>query len=350
MAVTQINGVTQIQAGTIADAQIKAAAAIATTKLADGAEFLQRGGGVALTGDLPAGTYKITGLGTPTASTDAATKAYVDSTASGFDVKPSVRVATTTVLPATPTYANGASGVGATLTAGSNVAFAAVDGVTLVLNDRILVKNEAVSANNGLYSLTTIGSGTVPWVLTRATESDTAAELNAGAFVFAEEGTANASTGWVETTANPIVIGTTALAFTQFTGVGEITVSTPLQKSGNTLSAVIGNGLTTPGGTPASLTVLASDTSITVASGGISVSTAYVTSHKITRETPSGVLNGSNVTFTLANTPLSGTEEVHFNGILQEAGAGTDYTISGLTITMLTAPVSTDKIRVSYWK
>lgn len=73
-------------------------------------------------------------------------------------------------------------------------------------------------------------------------------------------------------------------------------------------------------------------------------------SNKVTRETPTGTLNGSNPTFTLANTPIVGTEEVFINGILQDAGAGNDYTISGGTITMLTVPISTDKIRVNYWK
>jgi hypothetical protein len=70
----------------------------------------------------------------------------------------------------------------------------------------------------------------------------------------------------------------------------------------------------------------------------------------VTRETPTGTINGSNTTFTLANTPLSGTEMVFLNGILQDAGAGNDYTISGGTITMLAAPATGDKLRVTYQK
>lgn len=73
-------------------------------------------------------------------------------------------------------------------------------------------------------------------------------------------------------------------------------------------------------------------------------------SSRVTRETPSGTVNGSNTTFTLANTPIAGTEEVYLNGLQQEPGAGNDYTISGATITYLTAPVTNDKIRVSYFK
>lgn len=70
----------------------------------------------------------------------------------------------------------------------------------------------------------------------------------------------------------------------------------------------------------------------------------------ITRETPSGLINGSNTTYTLANTPVVGSECVFLNGILQDEGAGNDYTISGATITYLTAPFTGDKLRVNYIK
>ena len=156
----------------------------------------------------------------PTTPDQAATKRYVDAVATGLDLKASVRVATTTVLPNSPTYSNGASGVGATLTADSNVAFAAVDGITLVQNERILVKNQSNAAHNGIYTLTTVGSGATPWVLTRATDSDTATEVTAGLFTFVEEGTVNADRGFVLTTNGAITIGTTNLDFTQFSSTG----------------------------------------------------------------------------------------------------------------------------------
>jgi hypothetical protein len=70
----------------------------------------------------------------------------------------------------------------------------------------------------------------------------------------------------------------------------------------------------------------------------------------VCREVPSGTKNGSNTAFTLANTPVSGSESLYINGILMNAGAGNDYTISGVTITMLTAPASTDTILCTYWK
>lgn len=79
-------------------------------------------------------------------------------------------------------------------------------------------------------------------------------------------------------------------------------------------------------------------------------STAVQHADFVDRETPSGSVNGSNTAFTLANTPIAGSEHVFLNGLLQEPGGGNDYTISGAAITYLTAPLTGDKIRVSYRK
>jgi hypothetical protein len=70
--------------------------------------------------------------------------------------------------------------------------------------------------------------------------------------------------------------------------------------------------------------------------------------NNVVRETPSGSVNGTNATFTLANTPVTGSEQVFLNGLLQEPGAGNDYTISGATITYLAAPLTGDRLRVTY--
>lgn len=103
--------------------------------------------------------------------------------------------------------------------------------------------------------------------------------------------------------------------------------------------------------TSATITLIAAGSAAgTWDAGTTAAATGLTTSNFVTRETPSGSINGSNVTFTLANTPTSGTEEVFLNGILQEPGAGNDYTISSGTITYLTAPVSGDRLRVSYRK
>lgn len=76
----------------------------------------------------------------------------------------------------------------------------------------------------------------------------------------------------------------------------------------------------------------------------------YLLSQRVTREVPSGTLNGTNTNFTLVSAPLSGTEEVFLNGLLQNGGAGNDYTIATNTITFAVAPVSTDIILINYWK
>jgi hypothetical protein len=79
-------------------------------------------------------------------------------------------------------------------------------------------------------------------------------------------------------------------------------------------------------------------------------STVLYVANVITRESPSGSINGTNADFSLAFTPVLNSEHVYLNGLLQEPGVGNDYSISGGTITFSTAPVSGDRIRVSYLK
>ena len=143
-----------------------------------------------------------------------ALKGYLDSRLNGLNWKtPGARAATTAALPAN-TYSNGASGVGATLTATSNAALTAQDGVTLAVGETLLVKNEAAPANNGLYVLTQLGSGSAPYILTRRTDADAPAELvNATAWV--SEGSTLADSQWTCTANATITVGTTALAFAQ---------------------------------------------------------------------------------------------------------------------------------------
>ncbi len=109
------------------------------------------------------------------------------------------------------------SGVGATLTNSGTQAAISIDGVSLAANDRLLVKNQATAAQNGIYKVTTVGSGSTNWVLTRTTDFNTAADTGVveGAFTIIEEGTSNAGTFWIETGAGPFTIGTTAITFTQ---------------------------------------------------------------------------------------------------------------------------------------
>jgi hypothetical protein len=174
---------------------------------------------------------KLTGVADPTAAQDVATKAYVDAMAQGLDPKGSVRVATTAALATNTRTTN-------VLTASANGVLAAIDAVTLIVGDRILVKNEATGANNGIFTVTSVGAVGAPWTMTRATDADLTAEVTSGLYCFVEEGTTNANSGWVLTTANPIVLNTTALSFAQFTGAGAITAGAGLTKTGNTVNVI----------------------------------------------------------------------------------------------------------------
>lgn len=161
-----------------------------------------------------------------------------------------------------------------------------VDGIALVTGDRILIKNQTTGAENGIYTVNASGAPT------RSTDADTATDI-ADAVVYVSQGTVNADTGWKLVT-DSIVLWTTPLVFTALA--------------------------------PSTLT-----------SGNF-----------VTRETPSGAINWSNTSFTLANTPIAGTETVYLNGL--EQNVTTDYTISGSTITYLVAPIAGDILRVSYLK
>lgn len=125
----------------------------------------------------------------------------------------SADAATVTVLPFTPTYDNGTAGVGATITAGSNGVLV-IDGYTVLLNDRLLIKNQASTFQNGLYDVTTLGTVSVPYVLTRSTDFNTAANMNNTQSVPVINGTANAGTLWLQT-ATIVTIGTDPVTFAQ---------------------------------------------------------------------------------------------------------------------------------------
>lgn len=163
------------------------------------------------------GGYRITNLADPVDPQDAATKKYVDDVASGLDVKAPVRLATTGALPA---YTASGSPDGDILTANANGAFPTTDGETMTAGQSILVKDEAGASQkyNGIYELTQVGTASVPWILTRRDDADESSEVSSGMFVFVEEGTANANTGWVLTTDDPITLGTSLMVFSQFSG------------------------------------------------------------------------------------------------------------------------------------
>lgn len=157
----------------------------------------------------------------PTLALGAATKQYVDALAAGFDIKSPCLVATTASL--TAIYVNGAAGVGATLTNSGALAAFSVDGVSPAINSRVLVKDQGTTFQNGIYTLTVVGSGAVAWVLTRATDYDQVAEIFPGNFILINSGTINANSAWIQT-ATVATIGTDPISFSQF-GVGDFAPS-----------------------------------------------------------------------------------------------------------------------------
>lgn len=148
----------------------------------------------------------------PVSAQQVATKQYVDNFITGLDFKPSAIAATTAAITlATPP--------------------AVIDGVTLTEGDRILVKNQAAGAENGIYTYSATG-------LVRVPDADEDVEVTAGLYVFVTDGTLNADSGWVLSTPDPIVVDTTPLAFVQFTGLGQVAAGAGLTKTGNQLDVV----------------------------------------------------------------------------------------------------------------
>jgi hypothetical protein len=230
------------------------------------------------TADLNLNNYKITNLATPTLSTDAATKAYVDGVAEGLHIHAASYAATTANLNAT--YSNGTAGVGATLTnAGANAAFA-TDGVSPTINSRILVRLQTSQAQNGIYVLTTVGDGSTPWVLTRATDFDTAAEMSGGDFTFVDAGSTLANTGWVSVD-EVNTVGTDPVVFQQFSGAGTYTASDGVLLTGTNFTGVV----VASGGLSVGATGFQLDTTIAVrkyaANVGDGTATTYTVSHNL---------------------------------------------------------------------
>jgi len=181
------------------------------------------------TGATSVSSKRIKDLATPTASTDAATKQYVDDVAQGLAVHAPCDVATTGTLTSitggTITYDNGTAGVGATLTTSSGN-FDTIDGYSVQTNDRVLVKDEATGANNGIYVKT---SSTV---LTRADDFDTPTEMAGGDFTFVSNGTSFNDCGFVMT--DPVAtVGTSDVTFVQFSGAGTYTAGAGLTLTGS---------------------------------------------------------------------------------------------------------------------
>ncbi len=415
MSQTQINGVSQIKAGSIPWAAMAPGAIVPTASLVAGALFIQSGGSVAMTAALNMGSNVINNVSAPVAANDAVTKSYVDAKMGGIGGIHDVRLLSVSNLAAL-------SGL------------AAIDSVTPNVGDLILLTAQTTATQNG------------PWVAAagawaRPSWWASASVVNEGQYFMLAEGTTYHDTKWWCTNVGTITVDTTATAFLQDASGTSYSNGTGLTLTGTVFSVNYGTTSTTAAagndsritgalqtsalganvaaalgvavgsagapvlnggvlGTPSSGTlsscsglpisgIASLGTGVAVAlaapvgsgaglaalsggylaaadfpaltgdvtnAAGTLATTVNVTPGSgflkygalIQNETPSGTINGVNAGFTLANAPQ--WLQLFLNGVVLEAGAGNDYTITGSSITMLLIPATGDKLRAYYSK
>lgn len=187
---------------------------------------------------------RVTGVdATPTAASDVANKKYVDDVAQGLDVKEAVHAASTADIPGTY-FGAGANGVGDTFTV-TATGVLTVDGVTLALGNRLLLKDQTSQQHNGIYTVTTAGAVGVQAVLTRSIDFDTVSKMNPGSFTFVQAGTTNANAGYVLTSLIATV-GTSNAVFSKFAGTGAITAGPGININGSVVKVLVKNVGTNP--------------------------------------------------------------------------------------------------------
>jgi len=353
MTQTQIRGSTQIIAGSIS-----------TDRLVSGwdSAFLKADGSVALSGDMALGGFKLTSLGDATSAQDAVNLRTLQSYVNGIAIKPAVRgvIASNQSLTGLPTS----------------------DGITYVANDIVLLTAQTSGSQNGPWVVAS-GSWTRPtwW---------SAASSQKPALFYVTEGTTYHDTKWTTITDGSITVDTTSVSITQDTTGTTYSAGNGISLTGATFAVKLGNGVQFDGSNNVAakpyatrlITVDSNGIGITdgssaqliVANGSGNASWATMSGDAtigntgvvavnhtagsgflkygdlVYNETPSGSVNGSNTSFSLASTPQNSSLKLFWNGVLLEPGSGNDYTISGTTITMLFTPTTGDKLRAYYTK
>lgn len=250
--------------------------------------------GDTMSGTLDMGAQKVTTTYVPVNASDLVNKTYADNISQGLSWKDVVEVATTGALPSY-VYANGTLGVGATITASVNGALPAQDGVILIVNDRLLVKNESSQQYNGIYTVTAVGSAGAKFVLTRAIDADQAAELAQATVQTSPDGTTQSGFGYRQSTSGTLTVGTSNIVWTNFTIGTSYTFTSGTSLTGSTVSAAVDNS-----------TIDITGNNLEVKTGGISnaqinASAGIVDTKLATISTASKVSNSA-TTATSANT------------------------------------------------
>lgn len=233
------------------------------------------------TGSVSMNSQKLTNLAAPVDANDAVTKQYADALTSSLDIKASVKAATTANITLSGTQT--------------------VDDVALTVGDRVLVKNQTTGSQNGIYNVA-VGS----W--TRSTDADSSDEVNPGMFCFVEQGTTNEDSGWVLISNGTITLGSSTLAFSQFSKTAEITAGDGLTRVGSTISAV---GTTNR---------------ITVSGSGIDIASTYVGQSSITTLGTIATGTWSASTIALSKGGTGADLSALSSGTLIKKGAGTALT------------------------
>jgi len=281
-------------------------------------DFVKKDGSTAFTGDQSMGGFKLTNLATPTQDSDAATKQYVDLAVQGLDAKLSVLAATTGNITL--------SGV------------QTIDGVAVESGDRVLVKDQTDASENGIY-VAAAGA----WARSEDADGNPNGEVTSGMFTFVEEGTVNQSTGYVLITTDPIVVGTTDLTFTQFSGAGSAVAGTGIDISGNVISvdpAVLQDiaDLATLSGMPENSTDLGLFTGSTIVDNSTVKAALQALETKVEQNTSASDNNST----TLADHETRITANETAISTLQSGASGTATDISDILTTIGTADGDTD--------
>jgi hypothetical protein len=290
------------------------------------------------TGNISVGNTYITNLADPINLQDAATKYYVDTVATGLDPKESVVYATAAALGVPYTYNNGASGVGATLTANLPGALT-IDGNSVQAGQRVLIKNETgafvsntvpSAAFNGIYDVAVAGNVSTAWSLTRSADFNQSTEM-VSSFTFVETGTTNADTGWVCVTNSPITVGFTEIIFTQFSGAGSYLAGNGLSLNGTVFNVNVDGNIAINGNNQVSIA-----NGATLLNPNITAATA--TSVSATGNITGNYILGNGALLTGVITSVANINNGNSNVTISGPGSNVTVGVGGTSNVMVVSP------------